>query len=164
MSITVERYLRKKFLSKEDSPKFYYVRQKMGENKSVGILKMAELIESKSSLTKGDVKHALEEFVEVLRDTLVKGDKVKIEGLGTFHLTLGCKGVEEEKDCTVRCIHRVNLRFVPARAIKLVNASLVSTDSPNNVVFELFSPKDKDGKKTDTKPGKPTPEAPNPLG
>lgn len=62
--------------------------------------KLADAIEANSSLTAGDVKHAIEAFVEQLRLSLTQGDKVKIDGLGTFHITLCSEGTEKEKDCT----------------------------------------------------------------
>ena len=98
---------------------------------------MAAAIESKSSLTAGDVKHTIEAFVEQLRLSLTQGDKVKIDGLGTFHITLTSDGTEVKKDCTVRSIRRVNVRFVADKALKLINSSHTSTQSDNNVVFAL---------------------------
>ena len=90
---------------------------------------MATAIESKSSLTAGDVKHTIEAFVEQLRLSLTQGDKVKIDGLGTFHITLTSDGTETMKDCTVRSIRRVNVRFVADKALKLMNSSHTSTRS-----------------------------------
>ena len=66
-------------------------------------------------------------FVEQLRLSLTQGDKVKIDGLGTFHITLCSEGTEKEKDCTVRSIRKVNVRFVADKALHLVNASHTST-------------------------------------
>ena len=101
------------------------------------INKLADAIEANSSLTAGDVKHAIEAFVEQLRLSLTQGDKVKIDGLGTFHITLSSEGAEKEKDCTVRSIRRVNVRFVADKALRLVNTSHTSTRSENNVDFVL---------------------------
>lgn len=66
----------------------YYVRQKSGTVRVMDVEKLADAIEANSSLTAGDVKHAIEAFVEQLRLSLTQGDKVKIDGLGTFHITL----------------------------------------------------------------------------
>ena len=106
---------------------------------------IATAIESKSALTAGDVKHTIEAFVEQLRASLTQGDKVKIDGLGTFHITLCSEGTEKEKDCTVRSIRRVNVRFVADKALHLVNASHTSTRSENNVEFVLASKGDTEG-------------------
>ena len=61
----------------------YYVRQKSGTVRVMDVEKLADAIEANSSLTAGDVKHAIEAFVEQLRLSLTQGDKVKIDGLGT---------------------------------------------------------------------------------
>ena len=137
MNVLVERYQRRKYVNKEDSQVLYYVRQKSGTVRVMDVNKLADAIEANSSLTAGDVKHAIEAFVEQLRLSLTQGDKVKIDGLGTFHITLSSEGTEKEKDCTVRSIRRVNVRFVADKALKLINSSHTSTQSDNNVVFAL---------------------------
>mgnify|MGYP002580410645 CR=1 FL=1 len=145
MNVSVERYQRRKYMSQENSPMLYYVRQKSGTVRVMDVEKLADAIEANSSLTAGDVKHAIEAFVEQLRLSLTQGDKVKIDGLGTFHITLCSEGTEKEKDCTVRSIRRVNVRFVADKALHLVNASHTSTRSENNVEFVLASKGDTEG-------------------
>ena len=141
MNVSVERYQRRKYMSQENSPMLYYVRQKSGTVRVMDVEKLADAIEANSSLTAGDVKHAIEQ----LRLSLTQGDKVKIDGLGTFHITLCSEGTEKEKDCTVRSIRRVNVRFVADKALHLVNASHTSTRSENNVEFVLASKGDTEG-------------------
>lgn len=126
-----------KYVNQEDSQVLYYVRQKSGTVRVMDVNKLADAIEANSSLTAGDVKHAIEAFVEQLRLSLTQGDKVKIDGLGTFHITLSSEGTEKEKDCTVRSIRRVNVRFVADKALHLVNTSHTATRSENNVDFVL---------------------------
>ena len=133
MDVLVERYQRRKYVNQEDAPMLYYIRQKAGNVRVMDVDTMAAAIESKSSLTAGDVKHTIEAFVEQLRLSLTQGDKVKIDGLGTFHITLTSDGTEVKKDCTVRSIRRV----VADKALKLINSSHTSTQSDNNVVFAL---------------------------
>ena len=145
MDVLVERYQRKKYVNDDKSPLLYYVRQKSGNVRVMDIDKLAAAIESNSSLTAGDEKHAIEAFVNQLRLSLTQGDKVKIDGLGTFHITLTSEGVEELKNCTVRCIRRVNVRFVADKALQLVNASHATTRSPNNVEFALEKEKENGG-------------------
>ena len=145
MDVLVERYQRRKYVNQEDAPLLYYIRQKSGNVRVMDVDTMATAIESKSSLTAGDVKHTIEAFVEQLRASLTQGDKVKIDGLGTFHITLCSEGTEKEKDCTVRSIRKVNVRFVADKALHLVNASHTSTRSENNVEFVLASKGDTEG-------------------
>ena len=85
MNVLVERYQRRKYVNQEDSQVLYYVRQKSGTVRVMDVNKLADAIEANSSLTAGDVKHAIEAFVEQLRLSLTQGDKVKIDGLGTFY-------------------------------------------------------------------------------
>ena len=137
MNVLVERYQRRKYVNQPDSQMLYYVHQKSGTVRVMDINKLADAIEANSSLTAGDVKHAIEAFVEQLRLSLTQGDKVKVDGLGTFHITLSSEGAEKEKDCTVRSIRRVNVRFVADKALHLVNTSHTATRSENNVDFVL---------------------------
>ena len=122
MNVLVERYQRRKYVNQPDSQMLYYVRQKSGTVRVMDINKLADAIEANSSLTAGDVKHSIE---------------VKIDGLGTFHITLSSEGAEKEKDCTVRNIRRVNVRFVADKALQLVNTSHATTRGENNVDFIL---------------------------
>ena len=137
MNVLVERYQRRKYVNQENSQMLYYVRQKSGTVRVMDVNKLADAIEANSSLTAGDVKHSIEAFVEQLRLSLTQGDKVKIDGVGAFHITVSSERTEKEKDCTVRSIRRVNVRFVADKALRLVNTSHTSTRSENNVDFVL---------------------------
>ncbi len=133
-----EHYQRRKYVNQPDSQMLYYVRQKSGTVRVMDINKLADAIEANSSLTAGDVKHSIEAFVEQLRPVAHPGrPKVKIDGLGTFHITLSSEGAEKEKDCTVRNIRKVNVRFVADKALQLVNTSHATTRGENNVDFIL---------------------------
>ena len=157
MNVLVERYQRKQHMHNPESPKLYYIRQKTGTVRVMNIQKIAEAIEAGTSLTADDVKHAIEAFVQQLRLSLTQGDKVKIAGLGTFHITLSSTGAKTEKECTVRNIRRVNVRFIADKALHLVNSGLVTTRSGNNVDFLLAGKEDEGGKPSTsgggTKPG-----------
>lgn len=137
MDVSVERYKRKKNVSVPDSEMLFYIRQKAGTVRVMDIDKLAAAVEAKSSLTKGDMKHCVAAFVEELRLSLTQGDKVKVKGLGTFHITLSSEGSAKEKDCTVRSIRKVNVRFVASKELQLVNASHATTRGENNVEFVM---------------------------
>ena len=96
------------------------------------------------------MKHAIEAFVEQLRLSLTQGNKVKIDGMGTFHITLTSDGSELEKNCTVKSIRRVNVRFVPDKALKLVNSSYAATRSDNNIDFAMARKDDETGTGSDS--------------
>ena len=167
MNVLVERYQRRKYVNQPDSQMLYYVRQKSGTVRVMDINKLADAIEANSSLTAGDVKHSIEAFVEQLRVSLTQGVKVKIDGLGKFHITLSCEGAEKEKDCTVRNIRKVNVRFVADKALQLVNTSHATTRGENNVDFILTAKGDgestDDGKDGGSGDGGGSGEAPDPA-
>ena len=153
--VTVVRYSRRKKMGDETSPMIYSLRQKPGTAKTYSIEMLAAEIETIGSLSVEDVTHVMRSFVRAMKKVLVSGNKVKVDGLGTFHTTLTCPGVEVEADCTVKNIKRVNLRFSVDNTLRLVNDSGASTRSaPNNVLFELLKPEVKTGEG----------EAENPMG
>ena len=139
-TVTVVRYKRRKRLGDDKSPMMYLLKPKAGESKIYSIDSLAQEIESIGSLSVEDVSHVMKSFVRAMKKVLVAGNKVKVDGLGIFYTTLTCPGVEQEKDCTVKNIERVNIRFKVANTLRLANDSIATTKGgPNNIVFELVS-------------------------
>ena len=136
------RYKRRKRIGDEKSPMVYALKLKSGEAKIYSIETLAREIESIGSLSVEDVSHVMKSFVRAMKKVLVAGDKVKVDGLGIFYTTLTCPGVEQEKDCTVKNISRVNLRFKVDNSLRLANDSTATTrGGENNVSFELYTEK-----------------------
>lgn len=139
-TVSVVRYQRKKKIGDDKSPMVYVLKPKPGESKLYSIESLAREIESIGSLSVEDVEHVMQSFVRSMKKVLVAGNKVKVDGLGIFYTTLTCPGVEQEKDCTVRNITRVNLRFKVDNSLRLANDSTATTrGGDNNMVFELIS-------------------------
>ena len=139
-TVSVVRYQRKKKIGDDKSPMVYVLKPKPGESKLYSIESLAREIESIGSLSVEDVEHVMQSFVRSMKKVLVAGNKVKVDGLGIFYTTLTCPGVELEKDCTVRNITRVNLRFKVDNSLRLANDSTATTrGGDNNMVFELIS-------------------------
>jgi Cu+-exporting ATPase len=109
---------------------------------TVDIDVLAASIQKNCAMTKGDVKHVIEALVEEIQGNLANGDKVKLNQLGTFHMTFRCPGMEASDKCTVRNISKVNIRFIPDKELKLVNGSTAVTRSPANVGFVLDKPEE----------------------
>ena len=85
-----------------------------------------------------DVTHVMKSFVRAMKKVLTDGNRVKVDGLGTFYITLSCPGVEVEKECTVKNVTRVNLRFKVDNTLRLVNDSVATTrGGETHVVLEL---------------------------
>ena len=127
MDVLVERFQRRRIVSDKSSPMLYYLRQKPKTCGTVDIDVLAASIQKNCAMTKGDVKHVIEALVEEIQANLANGDKVKLNQLGTLHMTFRCPGVEKSEDCTVRNISKVNIRFVPDKELKLVNGSTAAT-------------------------------------
>jgi hypothetical protein len=62
---------------------------------------------------------------------------VKIPNLGTFYMTVRSESKANPEELSIRDIKRVNIRFLPDKALKLVNNSLAPTRSDNNVMFTI---------------------------
>lgn len=142
MDVIVERFQRRKIVSNPASPMLYYLRQKPKTCGTVDIDVLAASIQKNCAMTKGDVKHVIEALVEEIQGNLANGDKVKLNQLGTFHMTFRCPGMEASDKCTVRNISKVNIRFIPDKELKLVNGSTAMTRSPANVGFVLDKPEE----------------------
>ncbi len=153
VKVPVVRYKRFRLLGDPDSGEIYLLKRKPETTRTYTIADLSREIEAKSTLTEGDISHTIEELVKHLRKKLVEGDKVKISGLGTFFTTFNTTPAAEEKDCNVRNIRRVNIRFMVDNSLRLVNASHALTDSENNVNFELCKSADSTGTSDSGNPG-----------
>ena len=142
MDVIVERFQRRKIVSDKNSPMRYYLRQKPQTCGTVDIDDLAANIQKNCAMTKGDVKHVILALVEEIQGNLANGDKVKLNELGTLHMTFRCPGVEASDKCTVRNISKVNIRFIPDKGLRLVNGSNATTRSAANVNFVLDKPAD----------------------
>lgn len=87
-----------------------------------------------------DVEHVGKAIVRQIRQTLTDGNSVRLDGFGIFHTTFKCRATELAKDCTVKNIERVNIRFKVANTLRLVNDSNATTKGgANNLIFELVT-------------------------
>ena len=68
--------------------------------------------------SKGTVKGVTTDLVSCLREMLVAGNKVEIEGLGTFGISLSSEGAESMEKFTASNIKSVNLVFKPAEELQ----------------------------------------------
>lgn len=137
-TVSVVRYSRKKKIGDASSSTIYLLKQEPGTSKVYDLATLAANIESLGALSAEDVTHVLQSFVREIKTVLKRGDRVKVNGLGTFFISLTCPGVEVEKECTVKSIKWVNLRFKVDNTLRLVNDSTATTRSaPNNVMFSV---------------------------
>ena len=58
------------------------------------------------------VKGVVEKFVNCFEELLLEGYKVKLDGLGTFYISLSTQGAETAEEFTANNINSVHVRFL----------------------------------------------------
>ena len=101
-----------------DSPlKFYPKAVNVG--KKASFKQIIDLIYANSSLSRGDVLNVVQNFVEKLREQLLEGKTVFVDGLGSFSLSIRSKGEETEKEVTVRSIRTIHITFRAHKELRI---------------------------------------------
>lgn len=140
----VVRGQRHKKVGDKTSPMVYTLKRKSKDAKIFNLTRLAQDIEALGGMSAEDVEHVGKAIVRQMRQTLTDGNSVRLDGFGIFHTTFRCRATEVAKECTVKNIERVNIRFKVANTLRLVNDAVATTKGgPNNLVFELVS-EDKD--------------------
>lgn len=135
--VRTQRYQK---IGDKTSPLVYTLKRKPKDAKIFDLARIARDIEALGAMSAEDVEHVGKALVRQMRQTLVDGNSVRLDGFGIFHTTFRCRATEQAKDCTVKNIERVNIRFKVANSLRLVNDTNATTKgSPNNIVFELVS-------------------------
>lgn len=133
--VRTQRYQK---IGDKTSPLVYTLKRKPKDAKIFDLARIAQDIEALGAMSAEDVEHVGKALVRQMRQTLVDGNSVRLDGFGIFHTTFRCRATEQAKDCTVKNIERVNIRFKVANSLRLVNDTNATTKgSPNNIVFEL---------------------------
>lgn len=141
-TISVVRCQRRKRLGDKSSPLVNALKRKAGDAKTYDINYLANEIETIGSLSVEDVEHVIKSLVRSMKTILCNGNRLKLDGFGTFYITFHCNATNDEKDCTIRNIDRVHVRFKVDNTLRLVNDALATTrGASNNLVFELEKPK-----------------------
>ena len=136
----VVRTQRHQKVGDKDSPMVYTLRRKSKDAKTLDLERLAQDIEALSSMSAEDVVHVGKAIVRQIRKTLTDGNNVRLDGFGIFHTTFKCRATEAAKDCTVKNIEKVNIRFKVANTLRLENDTNATTKgNPNTMIFELVS-------------------------
>ena len=85
----------------ENSPKKYFP-QLVTLGQSVNLAFIAQKMQDRSSLSIGDIRSVVQNFVEKLKEQLLEGKTVNIAGLGVFMLAAKSKGSDKAEDITTR--------------------------------------------------------------
>lgn len=136
----VIRVQRHKKIGDKTSPMVYTLVRKPKDAKTYDLERIASDIEALGGLSAEDVLHVGRAIIRSMRQILTDGNTVKINGLGLFRTSFCCETAEEAKNCTVKNITRVNIRFMTDNSLRLANDTNATTKgAPNNIVFELVA-------------------------
>ena len=91
-----------------NSPKRFYP-QLITLGQSVSLKYLAEKMRDRSSLSVGDIKSVIQNFVDKMKEQLLEGKSVNIEGLGVFMLAARSKGADLAKDITAKSVESLSL-------------------------------------------------------
>lgn len=131
MAVPFKKVVHRKDPRDKDSVQMYYPRLvTMGQ--SADLESIAYEMKEKSSLSLGDIKSVLTNFVEAMRTALYNGHSVNIQDFGVFSLSARTTGVTDVKECTSKKIRSVKINF---RASTSVKPNLTSTRAGEKIEF-----------------------------
>jgi len=71
-----------------------------------------------SSVTPSDVRAVTDSLVEILQRYLVWGNKIKVDGIGTFKLSFNGSGEETSKDVSANDIYNAKVTFLSDKNLR----------------------------------------------
>lgn len=104
-----------------NSPKRYYPHL-ITLGQSVNLKYLAQKMKDRSSLSVGDIKSVIQNFVDKMKEQLLEGKSVNIEGLGVFMLSARSKGEELAKDITVKSVESVRIFFQANKELRITKS------------------------------------------
>ena len=130
MAVPYKKIARKDPRKTDAIEKFYPQLVTLGQ--SASLESIAYEMKEKSSLSSGDIKSVLTNFVEAMRTSLYNGQSVNIRDFGVFSLSARTKGVDTEKECTAKNIMAVKINFRPSSSVR---PNLTSTRAGDKIEF-----------------------------
>ena len=58
------------------------------------------------------VKGVVEKFIQCFEELLMEGNKIKLDGLGTFYLSINTEGVDDETKFTANNVKAIRVKFI----------------------------------------------------
>ncbi|MDR2121265.1 MAG: HU family DNA-binding protein [Tannerella sp.] len=95
--------------------KWYLVQVHSG---TVTLQDIAREIADRSSLSIGDVENVLANLVEVLPIFLKLNQTIRLEGFGSFHISVQSTGAEKAEDLTTNNVKNAKIVFIPSTELK----------------------------------------------
>ena len=118
-------------LSKDEGAKAYaaaQVRDKLTTDKFV-----AHVARHNSVFSKGTIKGVLADVACCVREQLLNGNKVQLEGLGTFGFTISSEPAENLEKFSAANIKKVNVIFTPDSELENLIDDAVFNPMPSRV-------------------------------
>lgn len=106
----------------ENSPKKFFP-QLITLGQSVDLAFIAQKMQDRSSLSIGDIRSTMQNFVEKLKEQLLEGKTVNIAGLGVFMLAAKSKGENKTEDVTAKSAESVRICFQANRELKITKTA-----------------------------------------
>ena len=101
--------------------------------KTIGLDDFVKEISHATSLTPTDVRAAITEIVEIFHRYLVRGHKVKLNGVGTFKVSFKGDGAAKSEDLTASNIDRSTIK------VTFVADAPLNQEMKNEVSFSKIS-------------------------
>ena len=130
MSVAFKKIFRKNPTDKNMPGKYYP--QLVVTGRSADLNDIAYKMKEKSSLTLGDIRSVLTNFVESMRESLFTGQSLNIENFGVFSLSAKTEGVLKREECTGNKIKSVRICF---RSSSNVRPDVNSTRAGDRIDF-----------------------------
>jgi predicted histone-like DNA-binding protein len=89
---------------------------------TVNTARVVEIIHSRCTLTRGDIQHVLIGLSEVLGELLSDGNRIHLEGIGYFQVTLTCPKTKNSKETRANYVKFKSVKF---RADKVLKGDLI---------------------------------------
>ncbi len=150
-------------LANKDGKKLFYARS-LRSRATITTRRIAEDVAGRSGASKGDVIGILMDLGEAMRIYLANGDRVKLDGIGSFALAFSSKGkgVDNAEDVNAEQFNRVRVLFYPetmqARVSGIRHSPLID---PNITFMPLRKADATQTDENSTTPTEPTPQPDN---
>lgn len=132
MSVTYKRVFRLNPTKQDGSGKFHP--QLIVWGKSATLESLAVQMKENSSLTLGDIRSVLTNFVIAMRTELYNGHSVNIDGFGVFSLSATTLGSDTKDKCQADKIKSVRINFRASSAIR-PNLDTTTTRAEDRIDF-----------------------------
>jgi predicted histone-like DNA-binding protein len=141
--IEYSTYMATNHLSPDETAKAYaaaQIREKLSTDKFV-----SHVASHNSVFSKGTIKGVLADVACCLREQLLNGNKVELEGLGTFGFTLSSQAANSLTEFTAANIKKVNVIFTPDSELENLIKDAVFTTVPSRVAQAAVLKAEKNG-------------------